>query len=51
MSSTAILAGLANALACGDVRVVDLTQTLSEDTPLLVLPWTARDDWSGFMIS
>ena len=29
---------LAQSLASGAVRVVDLTQTLSEDTPLLVLP-------------
>lgn len=29
---------LARSLASGAVRVVDLTQTLSEDTPLLVLP-------------
>ena len=29
---------LAAALDTGSVRVVDLTQTLSEDTPLLVLP-------------
>ena len=34
MSSTEIL----GALATGSVKVVDLTQTLSEDTPLLVLP-------------
>lgn len=32
------LAMLAQSLASGAVRVVDLTQTLSEDTPLLVLP-------------
>ncbi|MFD0848713.1 cyclase family protein [Sphingosinicella xenopeptidilytica] len=38
MSSAPILAGLAQALSRGDVKVVDLTQTLSEDTPLLVLP-------------
>lgn len=38
MSSAPILAGLAQALSRGDIKVVDLTQTLSEDTPLLVLP-------------
>lgn len=38
MSSIQILSGLANALADGAVKVIDLTQTLSEDTPLLVLP-------------
>lgn len=38
MSSTQILATLAQALSCGDIRIVDLTQPLSEDTPLLVLP-------------
>jgi kynurenine formamidase len=38
MSSTQILTDLAGALASGAVRIVDLTQTLSEDTPLLVLP-------------
>lgn len=35
---TDILATFAQALAAGDITVVDLTQTLSEDTPLLVLP-------------
>lgn len=38
MSSTEILRALAGALATGTVKVVDLTQTLCEDTPLLVLP-------------
>ncbi|EZP72759.1 Cyclase family protein [Sphingomonas paucimobilis] len=38
MSSTEILKSLAGALSSGSVRVIDLTQTLSEDTPLLVLP-------------
>ncbi|MXO67049.1 cyclase family protein [Altericroceibacterium endophyticum] len=38
MSSTPILADFAAALAQGNIRVVDLTQMLSEDTPLLVLP-------------
>lgn len=38
MSSLQILSGLAEALAAGSIQVVDLTQTLSEDTPLLVLP-------------
>ncbi|PZU60626.1 MAG: cyclase [Sphingobium sp.] len=38
MSSIEILSELAGALATGSVKVVDLTQTLSEDTPLLVLP-------------
>lgn len=32
------LHALAGALSAGSVRIVDLTQTLSEDTPLLVLP-------------
>lgn len=35
---TDVLATFAQALAAGDITVVDLTQTLSEDTPLLVLP-------------
>ncbi|MEE4453116.1 cyclase family protein [Novosphingobium resinovorum] len=35
---TDVLASLAHALTAGDITVVDLTQTLSEDTPLLVLP-------------
>lgn len=38
MSTISTLASLAQSLATGAVRVVDLTQTLSEDTPLLVLP-------------
>ena len=38
MSDPKCLNALANGLATGAVRVVDLTQTLSEDTPLLVLP-------------
>jgi len=38
MSTANTLSILAGALAAGNVRVVDLTQTLSEDTPLLVLP-------------
>lgn len=35
---TDILATFAQAVASGGITVVDLTQTLSEDTPLLVLP-------------
>ena len=35
---TDVLATFAHALANGAITVVDLTQTLSEDTPLLVLP-------------
>ncbi|NKJ42388.1 cyclase family protein [Novosphingobium sp. SG720] len=35
---TDVLAALTHAIATGDIAVVDLTQTLSEDTPLLVLP-------------
>lgn len=38
MSSKQIMTDLTGALAAGAIRVVDLTQTLSEDTPLLVLP-------------
>ncbi len=38
MSSTHALGAFTHALAGGGIRVVDLTQTLSEDTPLLVLP-------------
>lgn len=38
MSSTQILSDLTTALSNGAITVVDLTQTLSEDTPLLVLP-------------
>ncbi len=33
-----LLANLANAIAGNGIKVVDLTQTLSEDTPTLVLP-------------
>jgi kynurenine formamidase len=33
-----LLAGLVGAVAAGSIELVDLTQTLSEDTPLLVLP-------------
>jgi len=36
--SQATLAAAASALASGAIRVIDLTQTLSEDTPVLVLP-------------
>ena len=36
--SQATLAAAAAALASGAIRVIDLTQTLSEDTPVLVLP-------------
>lgn len=38
MASTEILASLVGAVAHGGVRVVDLTQELSPDTPTLVLP-------------
>jgi len=38
MSSTQILTHFAAGIASGSIRVVDLTQTLSEDTPVLVLP-------------
>lgn len=38
MSSTQTLADLATAIGGGAIDVVDLTQTLSEDTPVLVLP-------------
>ncbi|MBV7257499.1 cyclase family protein [Pacificimonas sp. WHA3] len=38
MSSSSMLAQFATAIADGAVRVVDLTQTLSEDTPTLILP-------------
>lgn len=38
MSTTQILADFAGAIATGAIKVVDLTQTLSEDTPLLILP-------------
>lgn len=37
MSST-LLEQFASAIATGAIRTIDLTQTLSEDTPLLVLP-------------
>lgn len=37
MSST-LLEQFASAIAAGTIRTIDLTQTLSEDTPLLVLP-------------
>jgi kynurenine formamidase len=36
--SVAALASLADAVASGAIRTIDLTQTLSEDTPTLVLP-------------
>lgn len=35
---TDVLAAFAQALASGGITIVDLTQTLSEETPLLVLP-------------
>lgn len=38
MSTTETLADFAVAVATGGIRVVDLTQILSEDTPLLILP-------------
>ena len=38
MSSIQDLANFAAGIASGKIRVVDLTQELSEDTPLLVLP-------------
>jgi len=38
MSSTQTLIEFATAIARDQIRVVDLTQTLSEDTPVLVLP-------------
>lgn len=38
MSGASCLSALASALGTGSVRVVDLTQILSEDSPLLVLP-------------
>lgn len=38
MSQNALLTSLIGALADQSVRIVDLTQTLSEDTPVLVLP-------------
>lgn len=38
MSGTQSLASLTQALSSGDIRIIDLTQTLSEETPLLVLP-------------
>ena len=38
MSSTQILSQFATGIATGSIQVIDLTQTLSEDTPVLVLP-------------
>lgn len=38
MPSTETLTQFATAIASGEIKVVDLTQTLSEDTPVLVLP-------------
>lgn len=38
MSGTETLATFAGALASGDIRVVDLTQPLGPDTPILALP-------------
>src|SRR3546814_20207011 len=38
MSSIQDLANFAAGIASGKIQVVDLTQELSEDTPLLVLP-------------
>lgn len=35
---TDVLSSFATAIAAGDIAVVDLTQMLSEDTPLLILP-------------
>ena len=36
--SQAMLAQFARAISDGAIRTIDLTQPLSEDTPLLVLP-------------
>ncbi len=36
--SSSMLGQFAEAIASGAVRTVDLTQTLSPDTPVLVLP-------------
>jgi kynurenine formamidase len=44
MSGT-ILTALAGALAAGRVRVVDLTQTLSHDMPVIVLPPEMGQAW------
>src|SRR5687767_4023480 len=38
MSSSQALAKVAADIARGAIKVIDLTQTLSEDTPVLVLP-------------
>lgn len=38
MSNNDVLSSLATGIAAGSIRVIDLTQTLSEDTPVLVLP-------------
>ena len=38
MSSTHVLTQFATGIANGTVKIVDLTQTLSEETPVLVLP-------------
>jgi kynurenine formamidase len=44
MSGT-VLSSLAGALAAGRVRVVDLTQTLSHDMPVIVLPPEMGQAW------
>ncbi|MCH7344658.1 cyclase family protein [Pelomonas sp. CA6] len=45
-SNAALLAQLADALAQGQLRVVDLTQTLSSDFPALVLPPQFGQVWA-----
>lgn len=43
--NTQKLADFAEALVAGEIRVVDLTQTLTEDTPLLQLPEEFGKSW------
>jgi hypothetical protein len=38
VSNTQALMNFAAHIASGAIKVIDLTQTLSEDTPVLVLP-------------
>jgi kynurenine formamidase len=39
------LIAFASAIASGEIRVIDLTQTLTEDTPLLQLPKEFGESW------
>ncbi len=45
MSAAALLGDLADALVTGAIRVVDLTQPLKPETPILALPPAFGQSW------